>query len=133
MSTITATDAARELIDRLKAEHGALSIHVSGSYGVTVICLKAKELSIGERDVLVGDIEDVPLYLMTSEIDYWRGSVMILDVARGVSGGFSLEGPQGVHFTLRKRTNSEKRIWDADAILAAGSPASQIEGKPLDD
>lgn len=124
MTIVTATEAARELIDELRNEHGPLSIHVSGSYGVTVICLKARELNIGARDVLIGTIDEVPLFLMTSEIDYWRGSTIILDVARGIGAGFSLEGPRGVHFTLRKRANPKKRSWDANAILAAGEPPS---------
>jgi uncharacterized protein (DUF779 family) len=124
MISVTATQAARDLIGTLKREHGALSIHVSGSYGVTVICLKARELNIGARDVLVGTIDDVPMFLMTSEIEYWRGSVLILDVAHGIGPGFSLEGPRGVHFTLRKRANPAKRTWDANAVLAAGAPPS---------
>jgi uncharacterized protein (DUF779 family) len=124
MTTVTATPAARALIGQLQAEHGPLCIHVSGSYGVTVICLKARELSIGARDVLMGTIDEVPLFLMTSEIEYWRGSVLILDVAHGIGPGFSLEGPRGMHFTLRKRADPTKRVWDANAILAAGAPPS---------
>lgn len=124
MTTVTATKAARELIAQLKGEHGPLTIHVSGSYGVTVICLKTDELNLGARDVLMGTIDEVPLFLMTSEIEYWRGSTLILDVAHGLGPGFSLEGPRGVHFTLRKRANPSKRIWDANAILAAGAPPS---------
>jgi uncharacterized protein (DUF779 family) len=124
MTTVMATPAARELIAKLKREHGALCIHVSGSYGVTVICLKARELNIGARDVLIGTIDEVPMFLMTSEIEYWRGSVVILDVAHGIGPGFSLEGPSRQHFTLRKRANPAKRTWDANAILAAGAPRS---------
>jgi hypothetical protein len=128
MTTVTATQAARDLIGKLISEHGPLSLHVSGSYGVTVICLKAHELSIGARDELIGTIEDAPMFLMTSEIEYWRGSALILDVAHGIGPGFSLEGPLCVHFTLRKRANPAKRTWDADAILAAGAPPSYNTG-----
>jgi uncharacterized protein (DUF779 family) len=124
MTTLKATDAARALIGQLSREHGAISLHVSGSYGVTVVCLKAQELNIGARDVRVGTLDGVPLFLMTSEIGYWRGSTLILDVAPGPGPGFSLESPRGVHFTLRKRADPSKRTWDADAILAAGAPPS---------
>lgn len=124
MTTLKATQAARALIDQLKDEHGAVSLHVSGSYGVTVVCLAAEELNIGPRDVEVGRLDGVPLFMMTSEIDYWRGSTLILDVASGAGPGFSLEGPRGVHFTLRKRADPRKRTWDANAILAAGAPPS---------
>lgn len=130
MTTVKATAAARDVIGQLQREHGALSIHVSGSYGITVVCLKAEELSLGARDVLVGTVEEAPLFLMTSEIDYWRGSTLILDVVAGVGPGFSLEAPKGVHFTLRKHTDPKKRIWDANAILAAGPPRSQSNEEP---
>lgn len=124
MTSLKATHAARELIGALKAEHGTVSLHVSGSYGVSVVCLAARELNIGARDVLVGTLNGVPMYLMTSEIEYWRGSTLILDVAPGPGPGFSLEGPRGLHFTLRKRADPRKRTWNADAILEAGEPAS---------
>jgi len=130
---LTSTPAARDLIGALRAEHGALSLHVSGRYGVSVICLKADELAIGSRDVLIGHLGDVPLYMMTSEIKYWEGSPLIIDVSRGIGHGFSLEGPRGVHFILTKRVATEKPVWDADAILAAGPPPSIQSGSPTDD
>ena len=75
----------------------------------------------------------------TIEIALWRGSLLVLDIAQGAGPGFSLEAPQGVHFTLTKRANPEKRTsagnraWDANAILAAGPPPSSIEGSTTDD
>jgi uncharacterized protein len=133
MTQITATDAGRDLIARLSRDHGALSLHVSGSYGVSVVCLSRSELTLGARDVLMGHLDGVPVYFMTSEADYWRGSTVILDVARGVAAGFSLEGPLGVHFTLRKRADPTKRVWNADTILAAGPPPSHDTRNSLDD
>lgn len=130
---ITATAAARDLIAWLGAEHGAVSLHVSGSYGVSVVCLAACELKLGSRDVLMGEIDGVPVYFMTSETKYWSGSTLVVDVARGVAAGFSLEAPRGVHFTLRKRVDPAKRIWDADAILAAGPPTSHETRNTRDD
>jgi uncharacterized protein (DUF779 family) len=127
-TSVTGTESCRLLIGQLADAHGPLSIHVSANYGMTVVCLPEKELSLGARDVLVGRIDGVPLFMMTSEIDLWEGSVLVLDVARGAGAGFSLESPRGVHFTLRKRAHPDKRSWDADAILAAGPPPSHLEG-----
>jgi len=132
-TAVIATDRCRDLIREIADVHGPVSLHVSGSYGMTVVCLAASELSIGARDVLVGTIEGIPLYMMTSEIALWAGSVLVLDVASGAAPGFSLEGPRGVHFTLRKRANPGKRSWDADAILAAGPPRSHNTGSRTDD
>lgn len=133
MTILKATDPARALIQELAQEHGDISLHVSGSYGVSVVCLDAHELKLGARDVLVGTLEGAPLFLMTSEIDYWQGSTIILDVAPGVAAGFSLEGPRGVHFTLRKHADPGKRTWDANAILAAGAPRSNKDNEPMTD
>lgn len=109
--TITATPATADLLARLAAEHGPLHLQVSGSYGVSVICLPASELRIGARDTLVGQIGDVPVYMMLNEARYWHGTSVVIDVAKGVGVGFSLEGPQRVHFTLRKRTDPALRDW----------------------
>ncbi|MGE0023517.1 MAG: DUF779 domain-containing protein [Hyphomicrobium sp.] len=132
-TVVTATRAARDLLGALTAEHGALSLHVSGRYGVSVICLERGELAIGPRDVLIGHLGDVPLYMMTSEIKYWEGSPLIVDVLRGIGHGFSLEGPRGVHFILTKRVAAERPVWDADAVLAAGPPPSMQSGSHTDD
>jgi len=128
------TERCRGLLRQLLEVHGPISIHVSVNYGMTVVCLPADELSLGARDVLIGTIESIPLYMMISEIDLWKGSVLVLDVADGASPGFSLEAPHGVHFTLRKRVQADKRIWDANAILASGPPPTHIiSGLETDD
>jgi uncharacterized protein (DUF779 family) len=108
---ISALPRATALLERLEARHGALSLHMSGSYGVSLVCLPATELRLGSRDVLMGDIQGTPFYMMTSEIKYWRDSQLIVDVAPGVGVGFSLEGPEGVHFTVRKRSRRDWSVW----------------------
>lgn len=138
-TAVIGTERCRDLLCELTRVHGPLSIHVSGNYGMTVVCLEAGELCLGVRDVLLGTIEGAPFYMMTSEIALWRGSMLVLDIAQGAGPGFSLEGPRGVHFTLTKRADPEKRsardkpVWDANAILAAGPPPSSIEGSTTDD
>lgn len=108
---ISATAATTELLAKLAAEHGPLHLQISGSYGVSVICLPAAELRVGARDTQVGRIGDVPVYMMMNEARYWHDTSIVIDVAKGVGVGFSLEGPQRVHFTLRKRTDPSLRDW----------------------
>ncbi len=108
---VTATAAAQDLIDRLTLQHGPLRLQVSGSYGVSVICLRAEELRVGARDELVGQIGETPVYMMINEERYWRDARVIIDVANGVGVGFSIEGPERVHFTLRRRTDPSLRDW----------------------
>jgi uncharacterized protein (DUF779 family) len=108
---IAATEAARDLLDRLTARHGPLRLQISGSYGVSVICLPAAELRLGARDVAVGSIGATPVTMMLNEARYWRDTSVVLDVIKGVGIGFSIEGPEGVRFTLRKRADPALRDW----------------------
>jgi uncharacterized protein (DUF779 family) len=110
---ITASRPARLLIERMQELHGHLTLHVSGSYGVSVVCLPREELRLGSRDVLIGHVLDVPVYMLSSETRYWRDMEITLDVAVGRAAGFSLEAPEGLHFTLRKRECPVERLREA--------------------
>lgn len=123
LKTVTATPAARDLIDRLTVQHGPLCLQVSGSYGVSVICLPAGELRHGARDVEVGKIGATPVYMMINEARYWNDTSVVIDVIKGVGIGFSIEGPEGVRFTLRKRADPALRDW-----TGRGSSNSRPEG-----
>jgi uncharacterized protein (DUF779 family) len=111
--TIAASQPARALIERMQEQHGALTLHVSGSYGVSVVCLPRAELRLGSRDVLIGTVLGVPVYMLSSEIKYWRGIEIMLGVSVGRAAGFSLEAPEGIHFTLRKRECPVEKLREA--------------------
>jgi uncharacterized protein (DUF779 family) len=49
--------------------------------------------------------------MMINEARYWRDARVIIDVAKGVGVGFSIEGPERVHFTLRRRMDPSLRDW----------------------
>jgi uncharacterized protein (DUF779 family) len=100
---ILATDAAAAVIAGLKERHGEVSLHMSGSYGVSVVCLPAGELRFGGQDILMGYAAGVPLFMMSEQLPYWQDTTMVLDVSQGLASGFSLESGCGVHFTISKR------------------------------
>jgi uncharacterized protein (DUF779 family) len=110
---IRASRPARLLLERMQELHGDLTLHVSGSYGVSVVCLPRAELRLGSRDVLIGQVLDVPVYMLSSEVKYWRGMEIVLGVSVGRAAGFSLEAPEGVHFTLRKRECPVQKLKEA--------------------
>lgn len=116
---VTVTDAARELLEALRAEHGPLRLQISGSYGVSVICLPVNELRLGARDRQVGEVMGVPVIMMINEARYWRDTSVVVDVAKGVGVGFSIEGPRRVHFTLRKRADPALRNWQGEALAVS--------------
>jgi uncharacterized protein len=102
---VIATDAALELIEKLKAKYGPLMFHQSGGCcdGSSPMCYPQGELIIGDSDVLLGEIGGCPFYISKAQYEYWKHTQLIIDVVPGRGGMFSLEGPEGVRFLTRSR------------------------------
>ena len=103
--TISATPAARTAIERAVAAHGPIMFHTSGGRvggRHFPICLQADALRIGARDHLLGEVEGAPVYEMEDRDGAapFRSPAYILDVAPGMSFGFSIEAAPGKRFTL---------------------------------
>lgn len=102
---ISATPEARAALLRIAAEYGPVMFHTSG--GRTggrnyPICLPLRELRLGARDHLLGQVDGTPVYEME---DCEHGTscsydAYVLDVAPGPSIGFSIPAALGVRFTL---------------------------------
>lgn len=102
---VTATDTALELITLLKSKHGPLMFHQSGGCcdGSSPMCYPDGELIVGDQDILLGNIGDVPFYMNKSQFNYWKHTQLIIDVVEGRGGMFSLEGVEGKRFLTRSR------------------------------
>jgi len=100
---VSATPAARELIERLTAEHGPLTFHQSGGCcdGSSPMCLLAGELPAGRYDVMLGELAGAPFYIDAELYRRWGRPEFVIDVSEGAGEGFSLEGSHGVHFVAR--------------------------------
>ena len=123
------TEAAVEVLRRLRAQHGELMFHQSGGCcdGSSPMCYPAGEFLTGDADVRLGDLvlagsEDgrvvtVPVWMSRSQYAYWRHTHLTIDVVSGRGAGFSLEAPEGVRFLIRSRlfTDEEQRALDAAA------------------
>jgi uncharacterized protein len=99
-ATVTATEAARDLIVRLKARYGPLMFMQTGGCceGSSPMCLQQGELLLGQGDLLLGEIEGCPFYIDQQQYERWKKPQFLIDVAAGENDTFSLEGAQGVHF-----------------------------------
>ena len=73
---VMVTEAARDLIVRLKARYGS-------------------------GDLLLGAIEGCPFYIDREQYERWRRPAFLIDVSPGDGDTFSLEGPEGMHFVAR--------------------------------
>ncbi|MBA2874537.1 DUF779 domain-containing protein [Thermaerobacillus caldiproteolyticus] len=102
---VIATEAALQLIEKLKAKYGPLMFHQSGGCcdGSSPMCYPQGDLIIGDSDVLLGEIGGCPFYIAAAQYEYWKHTQLIIDVVPGRGGMFSLEGPEGVRFLTRSK------------------------------
>jgi len=107
---VVATEAALELIERLKAKYGPVMFHQSGGCcdGSSPMCYPLGELIVGESDVYLGEIGGAPFYMSKAQYEYWKFTQLIIDVVPGRGGMFSLEGPEGKRFLTRSRVFTEE-------------------------
>jgi len=109
VTRVTATDAALDLIERLREKHGPLLFHQSGGCcdGSSPMCYPRDEFLVGGADVMLGEIGGAPFYMSASQFEYWQHTHLIIDVVPGRGGMFSLEGPEGLRFLTRSRLYSD--------------------------
>lgn len=102
---VLATDAALELIDRLRNKHGPLMFHQSGgcSYGSAPMCHLDREFTLGRHDIRVGEIGGCPVYMDADQFESYRHVQLTVDVAAGHGSAFSMETPEGLRFLMRSR------------------------------
>ena len=111
---VAMTEAAAKVLRRLTTEHGPLLFHQSGGCcdGSAPMCYPRGEFRIGERDVLLGELEGTPFYIGGRQFEAWRHTQLLIDVVPGCGSGFSLEAPLGVRFLTRSRVfDAEERAW----------------------
>jgi uncharacterized protein (DUF779 family) len=115
------SDAAAEIVARLRSIHGALMFHQSGGCcdGSAPMCYPKGEFRVGPQDVLLGEIADCQFYIGAAQFEYWRHTQLIIDVVPGRGSGFSLEAPEGVRFLTRSRVFSDDEVTQLEA---AGPP-----------
>ena len=104
------TDAAEQLIDRLRDQHGPLMFHQSGGCcdGSSPMCYTEGEFMVGPQDVWLGEVYGCDFYMSKDQFEYWKHTQLTLDVTEGRGASFSLEIPYGVRFLIRSRLFSEE-------------------------
>ena len=116
---VVPTLAALQLIDKLRAKHGALLFHQSGGCcdGSSPMCYPVGDFIVGDRDVKLGEIGGAEFFISPSQFEYWKHTQLIIDVVEGRGGMFSLENGEGVRFLVRSRlfTDAEFAALQAQA------------------
>ena len=126
VSRVLATDAALDLIAKLKARHGPLMFHQSGGCcdGSSPMCYPDGDLLVGNSDVRLGEIGGCPFYMSAAQYEYWKHTELTIDVVPGRGGMFSLEGPEGVRFLTRSRLFTDAEWSVLEAELQEQSPSA---------
>jgi uncharacterized protein (DUF779 family) len=129
VNRVEITDKAVEIVERLKAQHGALMFHQSGGCcdGSAPMCYPVGDFRVGPQDVFLGKIADCDFYIGAAQFEYWRHTHLIIDVVPGRGGMFSLEGPEGLRFLTRSRlyTDDESRQLESQPVQS-GTPAAVL-------
>ncbi len=109
---VTATAAARDLIREIRTEYPDILFHQSGGCcdGSSPMCYPADDFKVGSRDVRLGEVEGVPVYISGPQFEAWRHTQLILDVVPGRGGMFSLDNGRERRFLTRSRVFSEDEL-----------------------
>ena len=106
------TDKAREVVDRLREEHGELMFHQSGGCcdGSSPMCFAEGDFMVGSRDLCLGEINGCKFYMAADQFEYYRNSHIVIDVAPGRGSSFSLEIPLGLRFMAVSRIMTDEEL-----------------------
>ena len=100
---VSVSDAARQLIETLKKEYGALMFHQSGGCcdGSAPMCFQVGEFKLGDVDEKVGEIAGCEFWMDREQFRRWAHTQWMVDVVPGRGASFSLEAPLNVRFLIR--------------------------------
>lgn len=96
---VVATPLAKEWLRRLENIHGPILIYQSGESAP--LCMMKEDFKLADSDVRLGMIDNVPVYISSTQVRYWEHTQLILDVVKGDGSDSSLESPEGVSFHTR--------------------------------
>ena len=118
LQRVTATPAALELIEELRATHGKLLFHQSGGCcdGSSPMCYRQDEFAVGDGDVMLGEIGGAPFHIGRQQFEYWQHTQLIIDVVPGRGGMFSLENGTEHRFLTRSRLFTDEELAALDPI-----------------
>jgi uncharacterized protein (DUF779 family) len=103
LGRVSATPAARALIEQLKTTYGPLMFHLSGGCcdGSAPMCFKVGEFKLGGVDEKVGDVAGCEFWMDREQLRRWGDTRLSIDVVPGRGASFSLEAPLNQRFLIR--------------------------------
>ncbi len=115
---VSVTDKAKEVIDKIRAEHGELIFHQSGGCcdGSAPMCFEKGDFMMGSRDLKIGNIHGCDFYMAEDQFEYTKHTHMTIDITKGRGSSFSLEIPMGLRFIAISRLFTYEEEQNLKAI-----------------
>lgn len=109
---VTATQAARDLIAEIKADHGEIMFHQSGGCcdGSSPMCFAVGDFKLGTSDVKLGEVDGAEVWISGPQYAVWQHTQLILDVVAGRGGMFSLDNGREKRFLTRSRVLTTQEL-----------------------
>jgi uncharacterized protein (DUF779 family) len=125
---VVVTEAAREVIETLKKEHGPLMFHQSGGCcdGSSPMCYPEGDLMLDDSDIWLGRISECDFYISKDQFEYWKHTQLTVDVVPGRGSSFSLEIPMGIRFLIRSRLYTEAESQNLQPFYPATQKPSDL-------
>ncbi|WP_032916852.1 DUF779 domain-containing protein [Mesorhizobium erdmanii] len=103
LGKVSATPAARAFLAEIIADHGPVLFHQSGGCcdGSSPMCYPRSDFIVGDKDVMLGEIGETPVYISASQHEVWKHTDLIIDVVPGRGGMFSLDNGRERRFLTR--------------------------------
>ncbi|MBB6443413.1 DUF779 domain-containing protein [Bacillus benzoevorans] len=116
---VTATDKALILIETMKEKHGQILFYQSGGCcdGSAPMCYGKDDFLLGNSDIYLGAIGNIPFYMHKSQYDYWKHTQLIIDAIPGRGAAFSLDSIEDKHFITRSRVFTDKEYHEVIRLL----------------
>ena len=113
------TEAAAELVGRLRVSHGPLLFHQSGGCcdGSAPMCYPVGDYLVAPDDVKLGEIGGAEFFMSASQFEYWKFTQLIIEVVSGMGGMFSLENGTGLRFLTRSRVFEDAELAALEAAV----------------
>lgn len=123
---VTATTAALAFIAEIQEDHPDILFHQSGGCcdGSAPMCYPTSDFKLGQRDVELGQVGGVPVYIGAAQFEVWQHTQLIIDVVPGQGGMFSLDNGREKRFLTRSKLFTDDEL---EALNNAASPARSSE------
>jgi uncharacterized protein (DUF779 family) len=103
LGKVSATPEARSFLAEIIADHGPVLFHQSGGCcdGSSPMCYPQSDFIVGDNDVMLGEIDETPVYISGSQYEVWKHTDLVIDVVPGRGGMFSLDNGRERRFLTR--------------------------------